>query len=129
LQRTDQLEEEDRPAYVFTYKQGELFDAFEGAVEQYVEEAGTYQTEARGRWPASFSRPAIGPARLVGLAIDPAHHRISNRYLNKAFGADDTTGEEEAFDEEDEDTFGSAWDLQAGYSTHVAGMLYVRELQ
>jgi hypothetical protein len=47
---------------------------------------------------------------------------ISNRYLNKAF-------KEEGFSEEDEDDIeDNPADLQAGYSTHVAGMIYAREL-
>ncbi|KAM7210795.1 hypothetical protein V8F06_013820, partial [Rhypophila decipiens] len=52
---------------------------------------------------------------------------ISNRYLNQAFQPDEKGGGD--FDEDDEDTVDSVWDLQARHSTHVAGMIYARELQ
>lgn len=48
---------------------------------------------------------------------------ISNRYLHKAF-------KEEGFGDEDEDEVeDDPADLQAGHGTHVAGMIYARELQ
>ncbi|MGC0591129.1 DEAD/DEAH box helicase, partial [Salmonella enterica] len=48
---------------------------------------------------------------------------ISNRYLNNSF-------KEEGFGEEDEDDIeDNPADLQAGHGTHVAGMIYARELQ
>ena len=50
---------------------------------------------------------------------------IANRYLNKAFGEDDG----HADDDDDDDDNNNIADLQAGHSTHVAGMIYARELQ
>jgi hypothetical protein len=50
---------------------------------------------------------------------------ISNRYLNRAFGPDISQEGEEDEEEDGE----NVWDLQAGHSTHVAGMIYARELQ
>jgi len=53
---------------------------------------------------------------------------ILNRYLNKAFGADDIADQDEPFDEKDKDILDNVWDLQAGYSTYVAEIIYVRKL-
>jgi RecQ family ATP-dependent DNA helicase len=70
--------------------------------------------------------------RLMGQKINISAWRhiaiaIANRHLNKAFGQDNVDGEG---GEEDEDGIeDSAWDLQAGHGTHVAGMVYARELQ
>lgn len=70
--------------------------------------------------------------RLMGQKVNISVWRhiaiaIANRYLNKAFGQDNVEGEG---GEEDEDGIeDSAWDLQAGHGTHVAGMVYARELQ
>ncbi|KAK4205855.1 hypothetical protein QBC37DRAFT_393812 [Rhypophila decipiens] len=66
----------------------------------------------------------------VRIGISPWRHiaiGISNRYLNQAFQEDEKGAGE--FDEDDEDTIDSAWDLQAGHITHIAGMIYARELQ
>jgi hypothetical protein len=52
---------------------------------------------------------------------------IANRYLNRAFGQDNGGGGD---DDEDEDNIDdNVRDLQAGYGTHVAGMIYARGLQ
>lgn len=69
-------------------------------------------------------------ARYLGTQVGISAWRqiavaISNRYLNKAFGQDAGHGG----DEEDEDEADNMADLQAGHSTHVAGMIYARELQ
>lgn len=72
--------------------------------------------------------------RLMGHKLHVSAWRhiaiaIANRYLNKAFGA---SGEEGEGGDEDEDEDGiedSIWDLQAGHGTHVAGMVYAREIQ
>jgi hypothetical protein len=64
------------------------------------------------------SRIGISAWRHIAIAI-------SNRYLNEAFGKDSGEGE----GDEDDGGPDSTWDLQAGHSTHVAGMIYARELQ
>lgn len=64
-------------------------------------------------------RVGIGAWRQIAVAV-------SNRYLNKAFGQDEG-GED--FDEDDEGTLDDAAALQTGHSTHVAGMIYARELE
>lgn len=68
----------------------------------------------------------------VRLNISAWRHiaiRISHRYLKGRFVAD----EEEEVDWEtfDEDNLegDSPWDLQAGHGTHMAGMIYARELR
>jgi superfamily II DNA helicase RecQ len=71
-------------------------------------------------------------ARFVGHRIGISAWRqiavgIANRYLNRAFGqSGEGLGEE---DEDDDGVEDSAWDLQAGHGTHVAGLVYARELQ
>lgn len=55
---------------------------------------------------------------------------IANRYLRQAFGQGDEGRGEGVDDEEDEDGIeDNILDLQAGHGTHVAGMVYARELQ
>jgi hypothetical protein len=66
------------------------------------------------------ARVGISAWRHIAIAI-------SNRYLNKAFGQGRDEGDE--YDEDDEGALDSIWDLQAGHSSHVAGMVYARELQ
>jgi len=55
---------------------------------------------------------------------------ISRRYLSGRFVADEAEEEVdwETFDEDNLDG-DSPWDLQAGHGTHVAGMIYARELR
>ncbi|KAK3896340.1 ATP-dependent DNA helicase, partial [Staphylotrichum tortipilum] len=70
--------------------------------------------------------------RLLGQRVGLSAWRhvaiaISNRYLNKAFG--DDVGEDGEFDEDEEGTLDNIWDLQAAHTTHVAGLVYARELQ
>jgi superfamily II DNA helicase RecQ len=69
--------------------------------------------------------------RLLGCRVGISAWRhvaiaISNRYLNEAFGRDGGDGEG---DGDEDGVADSAWDLQAGHSTHVAGMIYAREMQ
>lgn len=52
---------------------------------------------------------------------------IANRYLNRSFGQDETGGEGD--EEEGDGLDDNAVDLQTGHGTHVAGMVYARELQ
>jgi hypothetical protein len=71
-------------------------------------------------------------SRFLGTRVGVSAWRhiaiaISNRYLNKAFG--DDVGQDGEFDEDDEGTLDSIWDLQAAHSTHTAGLVYARELQ
>jgi superfamily II DNA helicase RecQ len=55
---------------------------------------------------------------------------ISRRYLSGRFVADEAEEEVdwETFDEDNLDG-DSPWDLQAGHGTHIAGMIYARELR
>jgi hypothetical protein len=55
---------------------------------------------------------------------------ISRRYLHRKFIVDEAEEEVdwETFDEDNLDG-DSPWDLQAGHGTHVAGMIYARELR
>ncbi|KAF5483098.1 hypothetical protein CGCA056_v015151 [Colletotrichum aenigma] len=71
--------------------------------------------------------------RLLGCQVNVSMWRhiaigIANRYLNESFGrpgGDDAgVGSEEGTDEVED----SPWDLQAGHSTRIAGMIYAREL-
>lgn len=56
---------------------------------------------------------------------------IANRYLNEAFRIEEDTGSVE--DEEEDDVNGTTsdhiLDIQAGHGSHIAGMIYARELQ
>ncbi|KAF5487470.1 hypothetical protein CGCS363_v013910 [Colletotrichum siamense] len=71
--------------------------------------------------------------RLLGCQVNASMWRhiaigIANRYLNESFGRpggdDDGVGSEEGTDGVED----SPWDLQAGHSTRMAGMIYAREL-
>ncbi|KAH0424146.1 hypothetical protein CcaCcLH18_11710 [Colletotrichum camelliae] len=71
--------------------------------------------------------------RLLGCQVNVSMWRhiaisITNRYLNKSFsragGDEDGLGSEEGTDEVED----SPWDLQAGHSTRLAGMIYAQEL-
>ncbi|KAG6979012.1 ATP-dependent DNA helicase Q-like 3 [Fusarium oxysporum f. sp. conglutinans] len=67
--------------------------------------------------------------RLLGCRMNIIAWRniaiaIANRYLNASFGQ-----EEEGGDGDEDEVDDNAWDLQAGHGTHVAGMIYARELQ
>ncbi|KAK7433632.1 hypothetical protein CaCOL14_013366 [Colletotrichum acutatum] len=72
--------------------------------------------------------------RLLGCQINVSTWRhiaigIANRYLNESFGRpggddDGGPGPGEGTDELED----SPWDLQAGHSTRLAGMIYAREL-
>jgi hypothetical protein len=54
---------------------------------------------------------------------------ISHRYLSGKFMVDeDEEVDWEMFDEDNLEG-DSPWDLQAGHGTHVAGMIYARELR
>ncbi|RFN54793.1 putative ATP-dependent dna helicase q1 [Fusarium flagelliforme] len=70
--------------------------------------------------------------RLLGCRMNIIAWRniaiaIANRYLNASFGQGEEGGDGEDGDEDEIDD--NAWDLQAGHGTHVAGMIYARELQ
>jgi hypothetical protein len=69
----------------------------------------------------------------VKLNISAWRHvaiRISRQYLSRRFVVDEAEEEVdwEMFDK-DNIKGDSLWDLQAGHGTHVAGMIYVRELR
>ncbi|KAG8667999.1 hypothetical protein FPOAC1_007360 [Fusarium poae] len=67
--------------------------------------------------------------RLLGVTLGISSWRqiaiaIARRYLNGAFKESTLDGEDE-----DDDLDDNPVDLQAGHATHVAGMVYARELQ
>jgi len=70
--------------------------------------------------------------RIFGCALNVSAWRhiaiaIANRYLNKMFGE---SGEE--YEEQDDDEDGiddNIWDSQAGHTSHVASMVYARDMQ
>ncbi|KAK4232713.1 DEAD-like helicase, partial [Achaetomium macrosporum] len=105
-----------------------------GAVAEAGEE-GPGAAPVRGRkWTPDRMRRALQQhsGRFLGTRVGTSAWRhiaiaISNRYLNKAFG-EDVAGEGEVDDDED-GTADNIWDLQAAHSTHVAGLVYARELQ
>ena len=88
---------------------------------------------ARGRpWTSDRMRRIMQQksGRYLGVRVGISAWRqiavaISNRYLNKAFGSD----EEKDIDEDDEGVADDVADLQTGHSTHVAGLVYAREMQ
>ncbi|MDB5910917.1 MAG: hypothetical protein JWP34_5031, partial [Massilia sp.] len=112
-----------------------------GAEAQALEEGQLPMGSSRGavqqwfrarRWTADRMRRIMHQhsARHIGHRVGISAWRqiavgISNRYLNKAFGQ--STGWEG--DEDDNEMEDSPYDLQAGHGTHVAGMVYARELQ
>ncbi|KAK3933608.1 P-loop containing nucleoside triphosphate hydrolase protein [Diplogelasinospora grovesii] len=104
------------------------------ASEEGINEEGFQQWIRARKWTSDRMRRIMQQhsARFVGCNIGVSAWRqiavgISNRYLNKAFKASEREGFE---DEEDEDGVeDSIWDLQAGHGTHVAGMVYARELE
>jgi RecQ family ATP-dependent DNA helicase len=72
--------------------------------------------------------------RLMGHKLNISAWRhiaiaIANRYLNKAFGESGQYGEGGDEDEDEDGIDDNVWDLQAGHGTHVAGMVYAREIQ
>jgi hypothetical protein len=78
--------------------------------------------EASVRWMGSQSILSISAWRLIAIAI-------SRRFCREdRFDDDqDKLDAEEGWDEDN--TAGDGpWDLQAGHGTHVAGMIYAREL-
>ncbi|KAM7208117.1 telomere-linked helicase 1, partial [Rhypophila decipiens] len=128
------------------FEEGIRFDEEGGEVESPDDEGeGRGRGERNGgdkevdwiherKWTADRMRRIMQghSGRFLGvrIGISPWRHiaiGISNRYLNQAFQEDEKGAGE--FDEDDEDTIDSAWDLQAGHSTHTAGMIYARELQ
>jgi superfamily II DNA helicase RecQ len=109
-------------------------EAGTGGVEEIEGREGYEEWIRERKWTSDRVRRVVQQhsERLMGQKISISMWRhiaiaIANRYLNKAFGQDDVEGERGEDDEgEVED---SAWDLQAGHGTHVAGMVYARELQ
>ncbi|KAM7182564.1 hypothetical protein V8F33_014215 [Rhypophila sp. PSN 637] len=133
---------------------GELLQQVQGIADEILQKVGEAGQEGEGsvrrgggggkgreldwirerKWTADRIRRIIqghtGRFLSVRIGISAWRHiaiGISNRYLNQAFQPDKKGGGD--FDEDDEDTVDSVWDLQAGHSTHVAGMIYARELQ
>lgn len=102
----------------------------EGEGEDVPETEGFGDWIKERKWTSDRARRIIQrhSERLMGTRLNISAWRhmaiaISNRYLNQAF-------KEEGFgDEDDDDIEDNPADLQAGHGTHVAGMIYARELQ
>jgi superfamily II DNA or RNA helicase len=102
----------------------------DGWLGEHVREADTRLIGARHTWNSDKCRRVLekNSTRLIGvpLRINSWRHiavAIANRYLNDSFqGAEDGEGEEYSLNADD-----SVWDLQAGHSTKIAGLVYARE--
>ncbi|KDN59860.1 hypothetical protein CSUB01_11029 [Colletotrichum sublineola] len=97
------------------------------------DEAAAWTWKEERVWTTDRSRRIIQQcsSRLLGSQLNVSMWRhiaiaIANRYLNEAFGRPGEGGPDE--DEEADDVNDSAWDLQAGHSTRLAGLVYSRLL-
>ncbi|KDN64750.1 hypothetical protein CSUB01_11123 [Colletotrichum sublineola] len=97
------------------------------------DEAAAWTWKEERVWTTDRSRRIIQQcsSRLLGSQLNVSMWRhiaiaIANRYLNEAFGRPGEGGPDE--DEEADDINDSVWDLQAGHSTRLAGLIYSRLL-
>jgi superfamily II DNA helicase RecQ len=104
----------------------------EEKVEEEIEVPREWQEEST--WSNDHIRRILTShsERLMGSRITISAWRqiavaIARRYMNSAFGSDETGGPGE--DEIDADADDDAVDLQVGHGSLVAGMIYARELQ
>ncbi|KAK1837728.1 hypothetical protein CCHR01_19648 [Colletotrichum chrysophilum] len=111
-------------------------NAGEGAGPADEEDVGAWSWKEERTWTTDRARRIMQrtSARLLGNQVNVSMWRhiaigIANRYLNEAFGREREDGRAGGNGDDEDDELGdSAWDLQAGHSTRLAGMIYAREL-
>jgi superfamily II DNA helicase RecQ len=106
--------------------------------EGYICDSSEYRTVHRGKqWTSERMRKVMQKQseKWMGVRLNISAWRhiaiaISRRYLRGRFvdDAEDEAVDHETFDEDNIEG-DSPWDLQAGHGTHVAGMIYARELR